>query len=84
MWLCFTLAEVKRTYVSNFKCARSSYITQRNLLGLKEAEHGKHQNLFMVIMVDPDQTLFPLISVRFSRCSGMSSTQPIGPAENRT
>lgn len=66
MWLCFTLAEVRRTYVSNFKCARSSYITQRNLLGLKEAEHGKHQNLFMVIIVDPDQTLHA-VSSHFSK-----------------
>lgn len=44
----------------------SSYIIQRNLLGLSEAEHEKHQNLFMVIMVGPDQTLGAIFS-HFSR-----------------
>lgn len=51
--------EVRRAY---FKCMRSSYIIQINLLGLNEAEYGKHQNLFLVIVVGSDQTLCAVFS----------------------
>lgn len=60
----------------------SSYIIQRNLLGLSEAEHEKHQNL---IMVGPDQTLCAIFS-HFSRAlQVLRGVQhpAIGPAEQQ-